>query len=107
MYENIEPFGELRMDLRFAQLASVVANAAGKPAASTGRSHFTTDDFMLDFARVWADLLANRPESDEAADTDEDEAWDGTGPRPLSPDEVLAAIMPMHLALGGAPPPER
>jgi hypothetical protein len=44
-YNQIEPFGEERADLRVAQLAAIMANAWRKK----GSRRYKIDDFMFDF----------------------------------------------------------
>lgn len=44
LYEQIEPFGERRADVRAAMIASVIANANRDPKRKP--SPFTIDDFM-------------------------------------------------------------
>lgn len=52
-YENIEPFGEVRADLRAALICSVLANVnRGK-----NTKPFTTADFMLNFDKVYLEAV--------------------------------------------------
>lgn len=58
-FYELEPFGEVRADLRSALVANVIANANRNPDKQ--REPFTLDDFMLKFD----DALTPAPSQEE------------------------------------------
>lgn len=101
VYEEHEPFGERRMDLRIAMLAHTIANAMGKPK---GGGKFKLESFLLDFDRVWADLLAKAPEPNAPGDEDYIEPPVTYSKPAMDNNAILRALIEVTKGLGGVIP---
>jgi hypothetical protein len=72
VYASLEPFDEVRGDIRMARLASVIANVMGR---AEGQAAYTIEDFMLKFEEADEETKARNEEEKQKARVLTHGAW--------------------------------